>query len=82
MMTKREFEDAVEEHLQRFRKPDGYCLHCQRPANRYHPVGPITVTVSEPDDGDEIWTHEFCCWECIAHWFARQAGGDFVGVQQ
>jgi hypothetical protein len=30
----------------------------------------------------EIWTHEFCCWECIAHWFARQAGGDFVEVQQ
>jgi len=50
-MTKREFEDAVEEHLQRFRKPDGYCLHCQRPANRYHLVGPITVTLSAPDDG-------------------------------
>ena len=81
-MTKQHFESAVEEHLQRFRKPDGYCLHCQRPANRYHPVGPVVVTVSAPDDGDEIWTHEFCCWECIAHWFARQAGGDFVGVQQ
>jgi len=79
-MTKREFEDAVEEHLQRFRKPDGYCLHCQRPANRYHLVGPITVTLSAPDDGDR--THEFCDWRCAAAWFAEQAGGDFVEVRQ
>ena len=70
-------EDWVEEHLRRFRNSDGNCLHCRRPANRYHPVGPITITISEPDD-DEIFTHEFCRWECLAHWFARQAGGVFV----
>ena len=32
-------DDLLEEHMQRFHKPDGNCLHCQRPANRYHPVG-------------------------------------------
>jgi len=76
------FEGAVEEHLQRFRKPDGYCLHCQHPANRYHPIGPITVTVSAPDDGDEIWVHEFCNWRCFGRWAAEQAGGDFVEIRQ
>lgn len=70
-------DDWIEKHLQRLRKPDGDCLHCRRPANRYHSVGPITITISEPDE-DEIFSHEFCCWECLAHWFARQAGGEFV----
>lgn len=78
----RSFEGAVKDYFQRLRKPDGYCLCCRHPANRHHPVGPITVTVSEPDDGDQIWTHEFCEWRCVAHWFARQAGGDFVEVRQ
>ena len=68
----------VEEHMQRFHQPDGNCLWCRRPANQHHPVGPITITKSEPDDGDDIWTHEFCNWECLAHWFAEQAGGVFV----
>jgi hypothetical protein len=72
---------AVEEHLQRFHTPDGACLHCRQPANRYHPVGPITITLSAPDDGN-IWAHEFCNWDCVAAWFAEQAGGDFVKVQQ
>jgi len=80
-MTK-QFESAFEEHLQRLRRPDGYCLHCQQPANRHHPVGPITITISEPDDQDQIWVHEFCEWRCLAHWFAQQAGGDFVEVRQ
>ena len=75
-------DDRIEEHMQRFCKPDGYCLHCQRPANQHHPVAPITVTISEPDDSDEIWVHEFCEWRCVANWFARQAGGDFVEVRQ
>ena len=67
-------DDLVEE-MQRFHKPDGYCLHCRRPANQHHPVGPITITIRDPD-GEE--THEFCNWECLAHWFARQAGGVFI----
>jgi len=58
-------DDRAEEHMQRFHKPDGYCLHCQRPANQHHPVGPITITISAPDS-DEIYTHEFCNWECLA----------------
>jgi hypothetical protein len=71
----KDYEHWVEEHMQRFRKPDGYCLHCRRPANQHHPVGPITITIRDPD-GEE--THEFCNWECLAHWFARQAGGVFI----
>ena len=81
-MTDAAHEDWVEEHLQRFRKPDGNCLQCQCPANRHHPVGPVIVTVSAFDDGDNIWVHEFCNWECVAAWFAEQAGGDFVKVPQ
>ena len=70
-------DDRAEEHMQRFHKPDGYCLHCQRPANQHHPVGPITITVSAPDS-DEIFTHEFCEWRCFAKWAAVQAGGVFI----
>jgi hypothetical protein len=40
------------------------------------PVGPITITVSDPD-GDES-THEFCNWECLGHWAAECAGGVLV----
>jgi hypothetical protein len=62
-MTSRTYDDWVEEHLQRFQDPDGNCLHCRRPANQHHPIGPITITISDPD-GDE--SHEFCEWRCFA----------------
>ena len=42
-------DDRLQEHLERFQQPDSYCLHCGRPAGRHYPVGPITITVSEPD---------------------------------
>jgi hypothetical protein len=71
--------DDCEEHLQRFHKPDGYCLHCQRPANQHHPVGPITITISDPYCSDR--THEFCEWRCFAKWAAEEAGGVFVEDQ-
>jgi len=71
-------DEDIEDHMQRFHKPDGNCLWCGRPADQYHPVGPITITKSEPDDGDEIWTYEFCCWECLAHWSAEGAEGTLV----
>ena len=45
------------------------------------PGRPITITKSEPDDGDDIWTHEFCCWECFADWAAAQAGRGPRGPQ-
>ena len=38
------FPDLFNEHMQRFFKPDDFCLHCQRPANQYYPVGPIVIT--------------------------------------
>ena len=69
-------DGRLEDHMQRFCKPDGYCLHCGRPANQRHPVGPITVTISAPDSDDP--PHEFCNWECLAQWTAVQAGGVFI----
>jgi hypothetical protein len=74
-------DDWVEDHMQRFHRPDGLCLHCCQPANQHHPVGPITITVTAPDAADEA-THEFCEWRCFAAWAAGQAGGDFVEVKQ
>ena len=71
-----EHDDWVEDHMRRFRDPDGNCLHCRRPANRLYPVGPITITISEPDCDD--LTHEFCGWECLGQWAAVQAGGTFI----
>jgi hypothetical protein len=68
-------DDWVEEHMQRFLEPDGYCLQCRRPANQHHPVGPITITIRDPD---EETTHEFCNWECFGQWAAVQAGGVFI----
>jgi hypothetical protein len=56
-------------------KPDGYCFYCLEPADQYHPVGPLMVTISGPDE-EEI--HEFCNWECLAHWAARAGGGTFL----
>ena len=50
-------DNAREEHLQRFQQPDGHCLQCGRPVNQPHPVGPITVTISDPDN--EAFVHEF-----------------------
>ena len=77
-MTDPVTEDQMNEHWQRFLKPDGLCLQCRKPAAD-GPCGTITITISEEaiDDG-EVSTHEFCCWECLAHRFAGQAGGVFV----
>jgi hypothetical protein len=81
--TNDDFEDLYKdlpaderEYMQRYHKPDGVCFHCGQPANQHHPVGPITITVSDPD-GDES-THEFCNWECLGHWAAECAGGVLV----
>jgi hypothetical protein len=64
--------DLVKTRLERFWKPDGKCCQCEKPADRYHPVGPIIVRISEPNG--ETDTREFCCWECLGHWAAVQAG--------
>jgi hypothetical protein len=71
-------DDDLEEHMRRLDRPDGYCLQCQQPANQYHPVGPITITITEPDDCGDTRTHEFCEWRCFAQWVAVAAGGAFV----
>jgi len=81
--TNDDFEDLYKdlaaderEYMQRYHEPDGVCFHCGQPANQHHPVGPITITVSDPD-GDES-THEFCNWECLGHWAAECTGGVLV----
>jgi hypothetical protein len=61
-------------HMRRFLKPDGFCFHCGQPADQHHPVGPIVVAISTPEDE----THEFCNWECFGYWAARCAGGVLV----
>ena len=66
-----------ERRLRRLFKPDGFCAHCECPADQHDPVGPIKVAISEPDNCGEFQTLEFCNWECLGHWAAEQAGGSF-----
>jgi len=71
-------EDEFREHWQRFLKPDGLCLWCRKPAAD-GPCGTITIKISEEAiDNGEVFTHQFCSWECLAHRFADCAGGVFV----
>jgi len=56
-------------------EPDGYCFHCREPADKHHPVGPLMVTISGPDEKEK---HEFCNWECLGHWAAAAAGGVLI----
>ena len=82
MAQEKVFPDRVaeiEEHMRRYMKPDGFCLECGKPANQHHPVGPITVTISTPDEDEP--PHEFCEWRCFAKWAAEQAGSTFVSEQ-
>jgi hypothetical protein len=65
--------------MRRFRKPDGRCLWCEKPADQHHPVRPITVTIDTPDKDEP--PHEFCNWECLAYWAAEVAGGTLVIVR-
>jgi hypothetical protein len=79
----REDEDTDEdtlrrEHMHRLQKPDGRCFYCRQAVNRFHPIGPIVITVSEPDDCGDSTTREFCTWECFSHWAAVQSGGKFI----
>jgi hypothetical protein len=76
-------EDQIREHMARLHRPDGKCFYCGEPADRFHPIGPIMITVSDPDirAGGELFTHEFCVWECFSHWAANQSGGKFVVEQ-
>jgi hypothetical protein len=77
-MTDPPTEDQIEDHMQRFFKPDGLCLQCRKLAAD-GPCGTITIKISEEaiDDG-AVFTQEFCSWECLAHRIAGQAGGVFV----
>ena len=74
----KDIKGLTERHMERFQKPDGKCLYCRQPADRFHPIGPIVITVSEPDDCGDSTTREFCTWECFSHWAAVQSGGKFI----
>jgi hypothetical protein len=68
--VERRRQELINERMERLHKPDGLCCQCEKPANRYHPIGPLIMRISERDQ----FTYEFCCWECIFHWGAMQAG--------
>jgi hypothetical protein len=71
-------EDQLDEHMRRFFGSDGLCLECRQPAAN-GPCGLITIKIAEAAiDNGKFLTHEFCSWECLAHWFAERAGGVFV----
>ena len=78
----KDIEALTERHMERFHRPDGKCLYCRQPADRFHPIGPIVIQISEPDTRDEPFTHEFCVWGCFSHWAAVQSGGRFVAEHQ
>jgi hypothetical protein len=63
---------GLQEHMQRFTRPDGFCLWCGEPANEDPIVGPIMVTIAAPDATER---HEFCGWDCFADWAVEAAGG-------
>jgi hypothetical protein len=69
--------DAFETRLARVERPDGRCYYCELPVDRLSDVGPINIRISEPNEDSEH-EHEFCSWECFAHYAATQAGGKFV----
>jgi hypothetical protein len=67
---------GVEKRERRFFGLDGMCFHCEEPANRLLPIGPITIKISMPHGGKEIL--EFCCWKCVSRWAGVRAGDGFV----
>jgi hypothetical protein len=72
----------LERQLRRIFKPDGRCYQCENPIDYFH--CPLVITITMPNDLEpgerETFTHEFCCWECLGHWAAAQAGGEFVAT--
>jgi hypothetical protein len=55
-------------------KPSPTCSLCERDASRCALVGPLVVTVEEPEFADSPIEKIFCCWECASDWFQIQAG--------
>ena len=74
-------EKLIEEEIaRRLGPPDGTCLHCHRAADALLDVGPLRISIDEPEPGSprrKTSMHEFCSWECLAEWAAIQAGGEF-----
>jgi hypothetical protein len=56
--------------------PPGLCHACARDVARYAPVGPIVITITDPEliGPDDPVEHTFCCWACAADFFQVQAG--------
>src|SRR5262249_57882726 len=52
-----------------------HCYHCKQAAARFFPIGPIIVTLKDPETfGDAGIEYRFCKWECLAAWACVQAG--------
>src|SRR5262249_47940992 len=53
-----------------------HCYHCKQAAARFFPVGPIIVTLEDPESFGDAGSIEyrFCKWECLAAWACVQAG--------
>ena len=80
-------DKLIKEELERYLgPPDGTCHHCRAAADALPDVGPLRITIDMPNYGYIMepgapprgtYTHDFCCWECLAQWAANQAGGEF-----
>jgi hypothetical protein len=49
------------------------CSNCNKDTAQYAPVGPIIVTLKDPEFiGPDGLQEVFCCWQCAAEWFEAQ----------
>jgi hypothetical protein len=49
------------------------CSNCQEDAARFNPVGPIEVTIKDPELVGPIGVVEiFCSWMCFGDWLSNQ----------
>lgn len=55
--------------------PLSTCGHCKQEASQYAPVGPVIITIKDPEFiGPHGIEQAFCSWACAAEWFCIQAG--------
>ena len=73
-------DEPIEEYWKRMVR-EHVCLFCGKPSNRMPAVGPIEVSLKDPERPDGV-RHEFCCWECLAKSFAEWASGEFVSYKE
>lgn len=61
--------------IARPRSRQDQCSACKQDAARFAPVGPVEIRMQDPEFiGPEGVEEVFCCWDCMADFFAIQAG--------